>query len=204
MTGLLANPVSDFEYHPSKGASASAVASLLGNGISGALAERMLASPHVHRWLDAALAERLGPCPLPLTSSQNGIAGLDTTGLTRLALRAGAVWHASRIAKTHDGPTVRELVQHIGAEFRELALKDLATFPNMHDRSATSELSAPDLPIAIARDGTACLLAWCESQPRPIGWRILLRLRVNVRPDSRHREVGPQIVERLAGALSAT
>ena len=184
---------------PSLHGTPAAMASLLGHGIPAGLVERMLTVPHIRARLDAELRERLGELPAELTPAQAGVASLDQTGLLHLTLRSGAVWHAATIARAHDGATVRALVERIGPEFREAALADLAG----HPRAAAAGAVDPgldDMPTAIARDGTACMVSWCEAQPRAVGWRILLRLRTGGRPSPRHAEFGPAIVERLAAS----
>ena len=190
-----------FEGRPSLHAAPAAVASLLGHGIPPALAERMLAAPLLRARLDAELRSRLGELPPELTPVQAHIAALDPAGLLRLTLRAGAAWHAAEIAKAYDGATVRALVERIGPEFRGAALADLAAHPRPAAAVGAAAPSSPSLdglPAAIARDGTACMVAWCEAQPRAVGWRLLLRLRVNGKPGPEHGQLGPGIVERLA------
>lgn len=195
-----------FEGRPSLHAAPAAVASLLGHGVPPALAERMLAAPTLRERLDAELRSRLGALPPKLTPVQAYVAALDPAGLLRLTLRAGAAWHAAEIAKAYDGATVRALVERIGPEFRGAALADLAAHPRPAAPVGAAAPSSPTpssqgldaLPAAIARDGTACMVAWCEAQPRAVGWRVLLRLRVNGRPGPEHGQLGPAIVERLA------
>lgn len=187
---------------PSLHGTPAAIASLLGHGIPPNLVERMLTTSHVRARLDAELCERLGELPAELTPAQAGVASLDPTGLLHLALRSGAVWHAATIARAHDGATVRALVERIGPDFREAALADLAAHPRAASAGALDP-SLDDMPAAIARDGTACMVAWCEAQPRAVGWRVLLRLRTGGRPGPRHAELGPAIVERLAASGAA-
>jgi hypothetical protein len=189
---------SSFEDQPSLHATAASIASLLGHGVTGNLAERMLAKPPLRERLDRALRDRLGHCPPDLTPAQAVIAVLEPTGLTRLALRAGAAWHAGRIAKVSDGSTVRALVEKIGPEFRDVALQDLQARAVSAGLGESSDIAMADLPAAIARDGGACLVAWCEAQPRAVGWRVLLRLRLNARPSPKHVEHGPPVIERVA------
>lgn len=183
---------------PTLHAAPTAMASLLGHGISAALIERMLSQPHLRERLDLALSERLGPLPAEMTDAQITIMALNTAGLTRLALRAGAAWHAHQIAKVYDGQGVRTLVERIGPEFRDVALADLAARDDRLSEPRPVEVAAADLPGAIARDGTACLVAWSECQPRPVGWRVLLRTRITARPGPEHASAGPAVIDRVA------
>lgn len=187
-----------FEERPSRHTTPAAIASLLGHGVPARLVERMTGVPSIRERLDRALFERLGKLPEELTPAQAFIALLDEAGLTLLTLRAGAVWHAAAIASVHQGDAVRALVERIGPEFREAALADLAAHPRPAAPQADVALPLDGIATAIARDGTACLIAWCEIQPRSIGWRILLRLRLSCRPGPEHLERGPAILERLA------
>lgn len=189
-----------FEARPSVHAAPAALASLLGCGVPPSLVERMLAAPSARERLDAELRDRLGALPPELTPAQARIAALDQAGLLHLTLRAGAVWHAAEIAKAYDGEAVRALVERIGPEFRVTALAALAAHPRVAAMAGVPGPTLEGLPAAIARDGTACTVAWCEAQPRAVGWRILLRLRVNGRPGPQHGELGPAIVERLAAS----
>lgn len=189
-----------FGGRPSMHAAPAAIASLLGHGVPPSLAERMLATPSLRDRLDAELRDRLGVLPPELTPTQAHVASLDQAGLLHLTLRAGAAWHAAEIAKVYDGNTVRALVERIGPEFRNAALADLLAHPRAAAKTDAPGPTLDGLPAAIARDGTACTVAWCEAQPRPIGWRILLRLRVSGKPGPLHAELGPAIVDRLAAA----
>lgn len=187
----------EFASRPSVHAAPAAVASLLGCGITSGLVERMMAFPFLRTQLDAELSNKLGSLPAELTPVQAHVVSLNPNGLTHLALRAGAVWHSAAIAKVYDGAGVRSLVERIGPEFRSTALADIAAHPRL-PATPTSEPPLDKLPAEIARDGVCCLVAWCEAQPRPVGWRILLRLRLNGRADPRHVEYGPAIIDRVA------
>ena len=185
------------EERPSLNGNPAAMASLLGHGIPAGLVERMMAAPSSRTRLDGELRGRLGTLPDDVTAAQSHLLLLDPAGLVHLALRAGAIWHAGAIARVHDGATVRALVERIGPEFREVALADLADHPRVA-AAEPSGIGLDGMPVAIARDGTACLIAWCEGQPRAIGWRVLMRLRMTGQPTSQHAELGPSIVERMA------
>lgn len=189
-----------FESRPSLHAAPAAIASLLGHGVPPSLVERMLAAPSARERLDAELRDRLGALPPELTPTQAHVASLDQAGLLHLTLRAGSAWHAAEIARAYDGETVRALVERIGSEFRNAALADLLAHPRAAAKTDAPGPALEGLPAAIARDGTACAVAWCEAQPRAVGWRILLRLRISGKPGPLHAELGPAIVERLAAA----
>ena len=123
----LPDALATFGRQPSLHAAPAAMASLLGHGISVGLVERMLGASSIRERLDRALLERLGAAPDQLTPAQACVAALDEAGLTHLALRAGAVWHAATIARVYEGEAVRALVERIGPEFRATALADLPT-----------------------------------------------------------------------------
>ena len=201
MNVVAGKSLSAIDERPSQYGAPGAIASLLGAGIQAPLVDRMLAKPSTRKRLDVELNARLGTLPSDRTALQDHILLLDPPKLVTLALQAGAVWHASFIARVYDGASVRALAERIGPEFREAAIADLASNP------ALATLPHPDLdleklPAAIARDGAACLVAWCECQPRPIGWRILLKLRISSKPTAHHAQIGSAIVDRLLEKLT--
>ncbi|MGI4793815.1 MAG: hypothetical protein ACRYG8_06970 [Janthinobacterium lividum] len=189
------SPLDSFHDVPARFAGPEAIVSILGHGITLRLADRMLKTPTLQDQLNSALCDRLGACPTELTSTQTYIATLLPIELTKLALRAGAVWHAKLIASVYEGPAVRALVDRIGSDFRDVALQDIALGATA--RAADETVEILNLPAAIARDGAGALVAWCEAQPREVGWRVLLRLRVSARPTVDHKVSGPEILERL-------
>lgn len=136
---------------------------------------------------------RLGPVsPSAISAPQAHALSLDSSGLTLLSRRAGAIWHASTISRLVDGVLVRSLVAMIGAELRQVALDNLALAPAIPEG-----ISIETMQQSIARDGIFCVSTWCAIQPAAVGTRIALRLPGDVKPQALHHEFGPAIIDAL-------
>jgi hypothetical protein len=162
----------------------------VGHGISSELVQRMLSNQHLTVRCGELVRGRLG---LPTPSALQVVAlSLDTTGLTRLAHHAGAIWHAASVARLIDGSAVRDLIAAIEPQLRLFAIRNNALAPPIID-----DLAPDALPEDIVRSGQRCLAAWCAAQPASVGVRIVLRLASDLAPHHSHREFGPALVDSL-------
>jgi hypothetical protein len=167
------------------------LAAFLGHGISADLVDRLVRTPRLRAGLARLITSRLGALG-PLDPMQAKIMAMSEQEVTDLAAKAGAVWHAGRIAHIIDGAKRRVLIGLLGEEHYKLALA-AAT-----ERPVAAPL--PDIPEiiaeAVANDGAACLATWCAHQPPALRARLDL-MRPAALPGPAHVAAGPRIIARL-------
>jgi hypothetical protein len=161
----------------------------LGHGMSPGLVTRMLSYPRLNQRCQDLIEGRLGP--VSPSDVQGSVLSLNSSGLARLTLHAGSIWHAANIAQVIEGSAVRDLIAAIGGDLRLFAVQNLALAPPIPIGSHDA------LPDALKLDGARCLVAWCRAQPPAIGMRVTLRLTQRVTPQEQHQIYGPPLVETL-------
>jgi hypothetical protein len=117
--------------------------------------------------------------------------------LTEIALRAGAIFWSTEIARV-------VLSKHVAMLHRQLG-ESICTFA-----IANRDLAGPvrrlklvgDLIAMAKEDGWRCLSAWCHAQPQGVSMRVRLKLPPVIAfdraPRSPFLEAGPAIVRRAA------
>ncbi len=166
------------------------LADWLGHGVDAALILRIASSPRLASRCVRLVEERLGPVHGP--ADRHEVLSLDGLCLIGLAHQAGAIWHGRMIVRMIDGATVRRLLCVIGPGLRSFAMSHAGLVP-----ASVQPVAVETLPEAIARDGLACLVAWCDTQPAPLGQRLTLRLVTFAAPGDVHRAAGPAIIDAL-------
>ena len=164
----------------------------LGHGVTPTLCVQIAAVPRLAGRTARLVENRLG-LPAALSPGEASALSLDLLGLAALSWWAGVAWHARALAALIDGCRIRALADQAGPDIRRLGLRWLSVAP-------------PDIPavptdrlvVTALEDGAACLEAWCDAKPPPVGRRIALRLPLPpVRPDPLHRQHGPGLIDSL-------
>ena len=169
-------------------ARADRLASLLQDGVTAALAQRLLEAEALRPRLGALLVRRLGPPPS--VSGLPRLLAMSAAELDLLRLHAGSVWHAAELLRLLDGGAVRSLVVALGFDPRPLAARH-AKLPPIPGASASP------LQDRIAADGQVCLAAWCAALPPPADRYAALCLPPAAASDAAHSAHGPRIVTAL-------
>ncbi|MGC2779003.1 MAG: SctK family type III secretion system sorting platform protein [Bradyrhizobium sp.] len=123
-----------------------------------ALTERMLTVARLHPRLSEIIISHYGLVECSACdrgSSDCGAAAWPVDRLTRLAHRAGAVWHAGALRSLILGRSLAPLLAAFDEDLRAVAIRhiDLAA-------EATPRIDMGDVAEAIRRDGMHCLNAW--------------------------------------------
>lgn len=158
------------------------------------LVPRLRACARTAAGLEAAGLARLGT-PAATGAVQGRVLGLDRAGVARLALCAGAVWHARAVLRLLDGAALRAFVAEAGEAPRAAALR-------WHAMAGGADTDGP-LGAAVARDGWRCLRAWCEAQPAAVSRRVALCMPDGVAAPGGDAAACVRIVEALAGDADA-
>ncbi|MGQ4274900.1 nodulation protein NolU [Terrihabitans sp. B22-R8] len=175
------------------------LASCLAPGLDFETIGKMQAAPRLHVRL-ARLA--FGSAfPIEAEWGPDVLRGADPE---RVALLAGAVWHARSLLMLVSGQQLATLAQHVG--------RDIHSFGVRHVSHSVSEeaIDQPDrLADAIRRDGLACLRAWLGEYSPLERRRVILRLDPATPLEAfefspQHRSAAKSIVERVLDHLAAT
>lgn len=158
------------------------------------LAERLRGCRRIAPRFTLLVAHRLGPLPSALTATQDRLLRMDAQGLQALALRAGAVRHASGVLRVIDGAALRVLTSAIGPDARDAALR----WPTLAADAPPADDTAP-LAERIGRAGRHCLHEWCDLQPSAIGARVRLLL-LGASSGSAEATLSVRIIEALVNA----
>ena len=169
-------------------ARADCLASLLQDGVTAALAQRLLETEALRPRLGVLLAGRLG-LP-PDDPGVQRLMAMSAAELDQLRLHAGSVWHAAELLRLLDGGAVRALVAALGFDPRPLAARSAKP-------ALTQAASEVPLHERIAADGQKCLAAWCAALPPPADRYAALCLPPAAPPDAPHDAHGPRIIAAL-------
>lgn len=150
-----------------------AAAPLIAAGLQATTARRLLRSQHLSGRASALLAARLGRGePDTLAEADRRLVLASPRTLDRVAVLAGAVWHAPRVRALVLAQDVETFVAALGEDARDAALRHAALAPAP---TAGGVISADGLEAAIRGDGAACLSAWIDSLPGWASGRMRLR-----------------------------
>lgn len=141
---------------------------LLGAALRVETAARLLHDPRFAARASAALVERLPLADTDSLEPQDHAAALsDAAALTRIAVRAGAVWHAHRLRSLLLARDIAPLVERFGEDLRAIALRHAALSPQ---GPADDEFAG-----AIDRDGRRCVATWIDALPAWAAARVRLK-----------------------------
>lgn len=178
------------------------LASLLQDGVTAALAQRLLEAAALRPRLDALVSDRLGLDNPGLDDPElddpglRHVVTLAPARLDQLCSRAGSVWHAADVLGLLDGGAVRALAAELGFDPRPLAARLMPLAPSP---------TRSDAPLAerIVADGRHCLAAWCASLPGPANRYAELCLPPDALPGEAHGAHGPRIIDALLSEAAA-
>ena len=170
------------------------LASLLEDGVTTALAQRLLDTAALRPRLSALLSSRLGL--QRIDPKLQRLAAMSPAQLDQLCLHAGAVWHAAELLRLLDGAAVRALAANLGFDPRPFAAR--------HAQLAPAPASS-DAPLAerVAADGRNCLAAWSATLPAPAHRCAELCLPPDTLLDDAHQAHGPRIIDALLSEAAA-
>jgi len=141
---------------------------LLAAGLRAETAARLLRHPRFAARASTALVERLPLADADILEPQDYDAALsDAATLTRIAARAGAVWHAHRLRNLLLARDIAPLVERFGEDLRAIALRHAALAPQ---DTADDEFAG-----AIDRDGRRCVATWIDALPAWAAARVRLK-----------------------------
>ncbi len=115
----------------------------------------------------------------------------------RVTRVAGAVWHSGFLRTIVMGPTLRQVLEAIGAEAHAFALSHLELGGRME-----TEVPLEELRSTLERDGIGCLKAWAAQQPEGLPERLALMHAPAAWDDSASALAQPDVAARIVAAVA--
>jgi hypothetical protein len=159
--------------------------------VSADLVDRLVQTPRLRKRLDDLITSRFAALG-PLDPVQARLIAMNEQEMTELAAKAGAIWHAGSIARVIDQAGRHILIGLLGERHYKLALAAVQEQPAAALLPGIPQVIAE----AVAKDGAACLAAWCARQPPALRGCLDL-MRPAALPAPTHLAAGPRIIAKL-------
>ncbi|WID99708.1 nodulation protein NolU (plasmid) [Bosea vestrisii] len=143
------------------------IAACLDGSLSPTTLARLQASGRLHERLARLV---LGDAP-EISTASSAADPLLGAAPRRVALLAGAVWHARSLLKLIAGQDIAIFTERVGAEVHAFGIR------HVEQAVSSTLITGPErLAEAVEHDGHGCLGAWLAALPEPDRRQILLRL----------------------------